>query len=41
MVSDGNCKYLPMFNLSYVKICFRLWFMIVAYYINYYVTALW
>jgi len=29
MGSDGNCKYLAMFSLSYVKVCFRLWFLIV------------
>jgi len=24
-----NCKYLPMFSLSYeLKVCFRLWFLI-------------
>jgi len=24
MGSDGNCKYLPMLSLSYVKVCFPL-----------------
>jgi len=33
MGSDENCKYLPMFSLSYVKyrVCVRLWFLIVLY----------
>jgi len=22
-----NCKYLPMCRLSYVEVCFRLWFL--------------
>ena len=33
MGSDGNCKYLPMFSLSYVKFAFDYGFWL--YYISY------